>query len=96
MLTSALLTLNSANPTGGGIFNDRGATLVASRILATVNTAATKGGGIDNLGSGSVTDSSITFNRAGATGGGICNEAGSKPLMLSRSIVTANSPNNHC
>jgi hypothetical protein len=96
MLTSALLTLNSANPTGGGIFNDKGAILVVTRILATVNTAATKGGAIDNLGSGSVTESSITANRAGVTGGGICNEKGSTHLMVSKSIITANSPNNEC
>ena len=75
---------------GGGLDVDNGATVTINgntRIYE--NESSYKGGGVDNDGTLTVADSSITSNRAAVAGGGIDNTGS---LTLTRTTVAYNTP----
>jgi CSLREA domain-containing protein len=73
--------------TGGGIFNNTGATLTLTNSTVSGNSAV-GGGGILNSGTLSVVNSNLTGNVAGISGGGAIYNNG--PLTLTNSTVSGN------
>lgn len=70
-LTNSTLSGNTANIRGGGIFNHTGSLTITDSILSG-NTANNSGGGIDNIGTLSITNSTLSDN-ATRFGGSIFN-----------------------
>ncbi|MBV8774605.1 MAG: hypothetical protein JO166_20050 [Deltaproteobacteria bacterium] len=98
IVTNSTISDNSTGGSGGGIYLYGGSlTLDRSRIAH--NSAGIKGGGlfINSFftGPAAFTDTdSITQNRAGQDGGGVCKE--SSAVTVPSSIVTDNSPDDFC
>lgn len=92
---SGLTIENGANPgnlTGGGIYNERGGTLMLTNITVSGNSSnqgGGTGGGIYNAGTLTIENSTISGNSAGA-GGGIYSHG---TLTLTNSTVFGNSSN---
>ena len=82
------LTIRHGNsPTdGGGIFNDVSSTLTVSRSTVTANSAYS-GGGIYNLGTLTISDSTVSHNTAQFVGGGIRNRG---ELSLINATISGN------
>ncbi|WP_341525828.1 choice-of-anchor Q domain-containing protein [Nostoc sp. UHCC 0302] len=82
---------DNSGQNGGGIFNDRGATLTINNSTISDNTSDFEGGGISNYGTLTVNNSTISNNRAGvlysSSGGGIAN---SGTLVINNSTITGN------
>jgi hypothetical protein len=94
-LISSTLSGNMANfGGGGGIYSNNTLKLISSTLSG--NMAAENGGGIDNHGFATVTNATITANRADADfnntgqGGGIFSPAGGTLLLLRNTIVAGN------
>jgi hypothetical protein len=84
---------NIAVRDGGGVFTAAGHTTRLIQSTLASNTAANLGGGIANRGTTTLVRTLVRYNQAIGTttaGGGIQNAAGS--VVLRRSLVTANSP----
>jgi hypothetical protein len=77
---------NRAGQVGGGIFNDLGSSLTIVGSSVSANDAVSAGGGIDNLGTASVSRSTVRGNSASG-GGGILNNG---TLTLDRSTIFEN------
>jgi CSLREA domain-containing protein len=75
-IQQSTLSGNSATSTGGGIYNNSGASMTLSLSTLSGNTATTNGGGIYTVGgTASVSQSTLSGNSA-ATGGGFYNATG--------------------
>jgi CSLREA domain-containing protein len=96
-VSSGTVTLNSLKITkgsaltGGGIYNNPGATLTITNSTLSGNTATTTGagGGIYNLGLLTITNSTLSGNSAALDGGGIYND--SNTLTITNSTFSGNS-----
>ncbi|MEJ7592856.1 MAG: DUF4347 domain-containing protein [Planctomycetaceae bacterium] len=68
--TDTSINNNTANDSGGGLYNDRGS-VTLNRVTISGNTAGKDGGGIENAGSGAaMTLTNVTVSGNLATGGG--------------------------
>jgi predicted outer membrane repeat protein len=90
-LTDVVVSGNSAEGAGGGIYVDHGTlTLINSRIVG--NNAAS-GGGLSNQGTSTIDLSTIANNTAAFSGGGIFNSSGGDQtsiLKVNRSTISNN------
>jgi CSLREA domain-containing protein len=74
------LTGNHSSYDGGGLYNSVGATATLVVSAVTSNTTAYNGGGVDNLGTMTISHSTVGYNTAGVlhasfgTGGGVANQ----------------------
>jgi CSLREA domain-containing protein len=88
-LRDCVLSGNSANGQGGGIYNSWGGTLTVSNSTLSGNSAHGDGGGIYNLGTLTVSNSTLSGNSANRfAGGGIYNFG---TLTVSNSTLSGNS-----
>src|SRR5215218_5516859 len=89
-VTDSTVSANSAQFTGGGIFNDQGTlTVTGSTISDNSSLHGAGGGGIFNhLGTLTITTSTISDNSASFAGGGVYNSRG--PLTVSSSTISGN------
>ncbi|MCB8942324.1 MAG: CSLREA domain-containing protein [Ardenticatenaceae bacterium] len=93
-LTNSIVTMNSAEWVGGGIYLGILTTNSLTTTVVSENTAGTDGGGIfqsDNL---TIGDSTIISNTASHSGGGIYNDD-SDELIILDSLVAANQATNN-
>jgi predicted outer membrane repeat protein len=83
------VTIAKGTNAGGGIYNDRGATLTVTDSTFSGNTATDYGGGIFNYdGTLTVTNSTFSGNTTESVGGGIYNYTG--PLTVTNSTFSGN------
>jgi hypothetical protein len=88
-VSQSTLSSNSANDSGGGIYNSGGTVTVSQSTLSS-NSANYYGGGIYNSGGTlTVSQSTLSSNSAYVSGGGIYNDRGT--LTVSHSTLSANS-----
>ncbi|MEV5754591.1 hypothetical protein AB0L00_42855 [Actinoallomurus sp. NPDC052308] len=94
-LNFSQVSFNSANSSGGGVYNELGGTATFFRTTLDKNTAKIRGGGLLN-GVGGRARLVLTLVKANSAndGGGIFRVPGSGPVTLADSLVTANTPNN--
>jgi hypothetical protein len=92
-ISRSLIFENSAPHNGGGLNVQSGAVVKVVRTVFRNNTSAGSGGAVENLGSVTFRRSSIRFNTAATVGGGIATLPGA-PVVLRKTVVKDNSPNN--
>ena len=88
-LTNSIVSGNTADENGGGIYNDNGGTAMLTNIIVSGNNAGEDGGGIFNFGALTLTNSTVSGNNAGDDAGGIFNVTGGT-AMLSNITVSGN------
>ncbi|MDA0586557.1 MAG: right-handed parallel beta-helix repeat-containing protein [Planctomycetota bacterium] len=88
-ITDSTFAFNSALTDGGGLFNDRNATVNIDGSALTGNMAGRDGGGLYNNDSGTVTivDSAITRNTADGDGGGLYNELAANATLTNSTVA---------
>ncbi|MCO5973028.1 hypothetical protein [Actinoallomurus soli] len=89
------LSRNSANSSGGGVYNELGGTATFFRTTLDENTAKIHGGGLLNGvgGRARLVRTLVEDNRA-SDGGGIFRDQEAGPVLLDDSLVIRNAPNN--
>lgn len=90
-LDGTIVTGNTAPINGGGLNTQSGGTSRISRSTFTRNTSGGLGGAISNLGTTSLTGSTVRLNKA-SSGGGIA--TGNTNVTLRDTSVVANTPDN--
>ncbi len=93
-INNSLISANmstSSSGAGGAILNETGAALTIQNSTISGNIAAASAGAVMNLGSVSITDSTLTKNEAhgsGGAGGALLNQTGAAASIVRSSILT--------
>jgi filamentous hemagglutinin family protein len=90
-IQNSIITGNSTDGYGGGIYNRFSATLNIANSTISGNTSVKNGGGIDNWSESTATinNSTISGNTSGASGGGVYN-INDSTLNISNSTISGN------
>jgi hypothetical protein len=89
-LTNVTITGNTADGSGGGLFNNPDRTMTLINCTVTDNSSTDIGGGITNQGILVLTNTDVTDNDADGDGGGIFNDFGATATLDADSSVTGN------
>jgi PKD repeat protein len=87
-VTDTTIGGNSAGSNGGGVYSASDSTLVVKRSTFSANTAASDAGAIASLGVLTISNSTISGNTAGRSGGGI--HLGDGTALLTNATITDN------
>lgn len=82
-VNSSIVRLNVAQGiSGGGVFNQSGATLGFNRSFINANRSLDEGGGVANSGLATLTDCILTGNQTETSGGGLISYSGSATTLV--------------
>jgi len=93
-LTDSVVSGNSADSSGGGIYNDGGTLTLTNSTIANNLTAWSGGGIISSSGLVALTNSSISNNSATFAGGGVCYISGWPAYATALTLINSSISNN--